>query len=155
MLGIGEVRVETVIAVGEIGVRRTNRLLKYAFVTERSHRETDAEDPHKNKSITLLIHDMKLLDRIADGKIRKRVEQELGEENQEFRKKDNGWNVSRRYLIDKMLDKQGNVALGFVDLEKAFDNVSREMVVATVKWLEVPEAEERTVKATCERTREE
>ena len=38
MLGIEEVRVETVIAVGEIGVRRTNRLLKYALVAEWSRR---------------------------------------------------------------------------------------------------------------------
>ena len=37
------------------------------------------------------------------------------------------------------------MALGFVDLEKAFDTVPREMVMATLRWMGVPEAEVRMV----------
>ena len=33
------------------------------------------------------------------------------------------------------------MAQGFVDLEKAFDTVPREMVMATLRWMETPEAE--------------
>ena len=33
------------------------------------------------------------------------------------------------------------MALGFVHLEKAFDTVHSEMVMATVPWMGVPEAE--------------
>ena len=36
-------------------------------------------------------------------------------------------------------------ALGFVDPKKAFDTVPREMVMATQRWIGVPEAEGRMV----------
>ena len=42
--------------------------------------------------------------------------------------------------------------LGFVDLEKAFDTVPREMVMATLRWMGVPEAEVRMVEGTYENT---
>ena len=44
------------------------------------------------------------------------------------------------------------MALGFVDLEKAFDTVPREMVMATLRWMGVPEAEVRMVEGTYEKT---
>ena len=44
------------------------------------------------------------------------------------------------------------MALGFVDLEKAFDTVPSEMVTATLRWMEVPEAEVRMVEGTYEKT---
>ena len=37
------------------------------------------------------------------------------------------------------------MALGSVDLEKAFDTVPREMVMTTLRWVGVPEAEVRMV----------
>ena len=47
-----------------------------------------------------------------------------------------------RQFVEKKLEKQGGMCIGFVDLEKAFDTVSREMVMATLRWLGVPEAED-------------
>ena len=47
-------------------------------------------------------------------------------------------------MVEKRLEIQGSMALGFVDLEKAFDTVPREMVMATLRWMGVPEAEVRT-----------
>ena len=44
------------------------------------------------------------------------------------------------------------MALGFVDQEKAFDTVPREMVMATLRWMGVPEAEVRMVEDTYEKT---
>ena len=44
------------------------------------------------------------------------------------------------------------MALGFVDLVKAFDTVLREMVMATLRWMGVPEAEVRMVEGTYEKT---
>ena len=44
------------------------------------------------------------------------------------------------------------MALGFVDLEKAFVTVPREMVMATLRWMGVPEAEVRMVEGTYEKT---
>ena len=44
------------------------------------------------------------------------------------------------------------MALGFVDLEKAFDTVPREMVMATLRWMGVQEAEVRMVEGMYEKT---
>ena len=49
---------------------------------------------------------------------------------------------------------QWRMAVGFVDLEKAYDTVPREMVMATVRWMGVPEAEARMVEAMYERKKE-
>ena len=55
-------------------------------------------------------------------------------------------------LRQKRLEVQGSMALGFIDLEKAFDTVPREMVMATLPWMGVPEAEVRMVEGTPEKT---
>ena len=47
--------------------------------------------------------------------------------------------------MEKRLEVQGELALGFVDLEKAYDTVPREMVMATPRWMGVLEAEVRLV----------
>ena len=57
-----------------------------------------------------------------------------------------------RQMVEKILEVQG-MALGFVDLDKkAFDTVPREMVMATLRWMGVPEAEVRTVEGVYEKT---
>ena len=45
-----------------------------------------------------------------------------------------------RQLVEKRLEMQGRMAVGFMELEKANDTVTREMVTATVRWMGVPEA---------------
>ena len=57
-----------------------------------------------------------------------------------------------RQMVEKRLEVQGGMALGFIDLEKAFDTVPREMVMATLRWTGVPEAEVRMVEGTYEKT---
>ena len=44
------------------------------------------------------------------------------------------------------------MALGFIDPEKAFDTVPREIVMATIRWMGVPEAEVRMFEGTYEKT---
>ena len=93
--------------------------------------------------ITLLSHIMKLLEMILDWRIRKRVEQELGEEQQGFtkgrRKTDEMFALSQ--VVEKRLEMQGRMAVGLVDLEKTYGTVPREMVTATVRWMGLSEAE--------------
>ena len=50
-----------------------------------------------------------------------------------------------RQILEKRLEVQGSMAVGFVDLKKAVDTVPREIVMATLWWLGVPEAEVRMV----------
>ena len=57
-----------------------------------------------------------------------------------------------RQVAEKRREVRGCIALGFVDLEKAFDTVPREMVMATLRWMGVPEAEVRMVEGTDEKT---
>ena len=46
---------------------------------------------------------------------------------------------------------QGRLTVGFVDLEKVYDTVPREVVMATVRWMGVPEAEAKMVEVIYER----
>ena len=83
------------------------------------------------------------MERVLEARIRRRVEGEFGEEQQGFRKgrgTADGMYVLRQ-MVKKRLEIQGSMAPGFVDLEKAFDTVPREMVMATLRWMRVPEAE--------------
>ena len=55
-------------------------------------------------------------------------------------------------MVEKRLEIQGSMVLGFVDLEKAFDTVPREMVMAMLRWMGVPQAEVRMVEGMYENT---
>ena len=103
-------------------------------------RKGDVHDPGKYRGITLLSQVLKLLERVLEARIRRRVEGDFGEEQQGFR---NGRGTADgmyvlRQMVEKRLEVQGSMALGFVDLEKAFDTVPREMVMATLRWMGVP-----------------
>ena len=54
-------------------------------------------------------------------------------------------------MIEKRLEVPDSKALWFVDLDKAFDTVPREMVMATLRWMGVPEAEVKIVEVRARR----
>ena len=58
-----------------------------------------------------------------------------------------------RQLVETRLAKQGHMALDFVDLDKAFDNVPRNMAMATLRCMGAPESEVRMVDAMYENTK--
>ena len=77
--------------------------------------------------ITLLSQLLKLLEMLLDARIGIRVEGDFGEEHYGFRKgrgAADGMYVPRQ-MVEKRLEVHGSMALGFVDLEKAFDTVPR------------------------------
>ena len=47
--------------------------------------------------------------------------------------------------MEKRLGVQGEMALEFLNIEKVYDIVPIEIVMATLKWMGVPEAEVRLV----------
>ena len=94
------------------------------------------------------------MERDLEARIRRRVEGEYGEEQQGFRKGSgtaDGVYVLRE-MVKKRMEIQGTMAPRFVDLEKAFDTVPREKVMATLRWMGVPEAEVRIVESMYEMT---
>ena len=160
-------RLEMLEMAGDVGVKWTGRLLNVCMQEGRIPKEYrmglivpiwkrkgDVHDPGKYRGITLLSQVLKLLERVLDARISKRVEGDFGEEQQGFRKgrgSADGMYVLRQ-MVEKRLEVQGSMALGFVDLEKAFDTVPSEMVRATLRWMGVPEAEVRMVEGTYEKT---
>ena len=57
-----------------------------------------------------------------------------------------------RQMVKKRLEIQGSMALGFGNLEKAFNTVPRETVMTTLRWMGVLEAEVRMVEGMFEKT---
>ena len=79
---------------------------------------------------------MKLIERVLDGRTRKRVGQELGEEPRVF-KKGKGRPTGcvcfvLIQLVDKSLEMHGNMALEFAYIVKVYDTVH-----ATMGWLKL------------------
>ena len=152
---------------GEVGVKWTGRLLNVCMQEGRIprvwriclivpiwKRKGDVHDPEKYRGITLVSKILKLLERALYARIRRRVEGDFGEEQQGFRKR-RGTSYVRyvlRQMVEKIMEVEGSMALGFVDLEKAFDTVPREMLMATLRWMGVPEAAVMMVEGTYEKT---
>ena len=83
-------------------------------------RKGDVNDPEKYSGITLLSQVLKLLERVLDARIRRRVEGDFGGRPARFQK---GERNSRRdvhvmrQMVEKRLEVQGSMARVFVDLE--------------------------------------
>ena len=56
-------------------------------------------------------------------------------------------------MVEKRLEVRDSLGLVFVDLERGYDTVPREMVKATLRWMGAPEAEDRMVESTHEVTK--
>ena len=145
--GADEVRLEMLEMAGEVGVKWTGRLPNVCMQEGRMPKEWRmglivpiwkrkwcVHDPGKYRGITLLSQVLKQLERVLDVMIRRRVEGGFGEDQQGFRKgRGTAYGMYvRRQMVEKRLDVQVSVALGFVGLEKAFDTVHREMLMATL-----------------------
>ena len=136
---------------GEVGVKWTGRLMiECVYAGGKGRRNvmcmTQESTGTSHYSAKYLL---KLLERVLEARIMRRVEGDFGEEQQGFSKgrgTADGMNILRQ-MVEKRLEVQGSIALGFVDLEKAFDTVPREMVMATLQWMGVPEAEVRWLRA--------
>ena len=127
-----EVRLETLEMAGEVGVKWTGRLLnvckqegripkewRMGLIVPIWKRKGDVNDPGKYSGITLLSQVLKLLERVLDARIRRIVEGDFGEDQQGFRKGRGTADgmYAMRQMVEKRLEVEGSMALGFVDLE--------------------------------------
>ena len=166
--GPDELKVEMIKATGEVGIKWTTRLLNACISEGRIPKEWrtglvvpiwkkkgDVQDPSKYRGITLLSQGMKLLERILDKRMRVVIEGQIGEEQQGFRpgRGTTDGMFAIRQVIEKRMEKQKGTAVCFVDLEKAYDTVSRELVYATLRWMGVQESEVRMVEGLYEDTK--
>ena len=101
------------------GVKGTGRLLNVCMQEGRIPKEWrmglivplwkrtgDVHDPGKYRGITLLSQVLKLLERVLDARIRRRVEGDFGEEQQGFRK---GRGTSDgMYVLRQMVENNNN-----------------------------------------------
>ena len=105
-------------------------------------RKGDVHDPGKYRGITLLSQVMELLERVLDARSRRIIEGDFGEEQQGFIKERataEGMYVLR-HMEEKRLEVQGSMAL-YTEI----------YVMATLRWMGVPEAEMRMVEGTYEK----
>ena len=94
----------------------------------------DIHDPGRYRGIALLSQALKLIERMLDARVRHIVERKIGEKQLGFRKgrgTDDGL-LAIRQIITKRREFRKYVAFGFIDLEKAFDTMLRELAFAVV-----------------------
>ena len=104
---------------------RTPKEWRMSLIVPVWKRTGDVHDPGKYRGITLLSQVLKLLERVLDARIRRRIDGDFGEEQQGFRKgrgTEDGM-YALRHMVGKRLEVQSSMAHGFVDLNKAFDTV--------------------------------
>ena len=159
-VGVDEMSMEMVKANRLVGIKWLTRLYNVCFITGEIPTELrrgvivpiwkgkgDIHDPGRYIRITLLSQALELTERILDAKVRQIVESKIGENQLGFRKgrgMDDGL-FTIRQIIEKRREFRKDVAFGFVDLEKAFDTVPRELAFAVMRWMEFGEAEVRRV----------
>ena len=127
--GLDEIRVEMLDLAVYVGVNRTRRLL-ISCLTEGNipvewrtgliipiwEMKGDVHDPGKYRGITLLSQVLKLLERVLDGRIRKKMECDIGEKQQRFRKGRGTTDglFTLRQFVEKKLEKQGGMIIGLL-----------------------------------------
>ena len=125
-------RLATLEMAGELGVKWTGSLLnvcmeegristawRMCLIVPTWKRKGDENDPGKYSGITLLSQVLKLLERVLDARIRRRVECDFGGRPARFQEGErtaDGMYVLRQ-MVEKRLEVQGSMARGFVDLE--------------------------------------
>ena len=99
----------------------------------------DAQDCSNYRGIKLMSHTLKILERMMDGRLREEVE--IGREQLGFMKGRGTTDeiFCLRQLMEKFREKQRDLNMVFIDLEKAYDRVPRQEIWRSLKEKMVPE----------------
>src|SRR5699024_4747353 len=91
------------------------------------HKSGDRYNCNNYRGITLLSTAMKIYEKVIDKKMRPIIENTLEESQSGFRKgrtiQDHIFTVEQ--VVEKVVTQGRDIYLGFIDMEKAFDNVPR------------------------------
>ena len=141
-----ELSVEMVKANRLVGIKWLTRLFNVCFTTGEIPTEWrrgvivliwkgkgDIHDPGRYRGITLLSLALKLMEKILDAKVRHIVESKIAENQLGFRKGTDDGLFTIRQITEKRREFRKDVAFGFVDLEKAFDTVPRELAFPVMR----------------------
>ena len=99
----------------------------------------DVQECSNYRGIKLMSHTLKILERIIDGRLREEVD--IGKEQLGFMK-GNGTSdgiFCLRQVMEKFREKQRDLHVVFIDLEKAYDRVPRQEIWRSLREKMVPE----------------
>ena len=152
--GPDEITLEMVLALGEEGIVWLHRVMDAIWKEKRipdDWQESILVSIFKNKvnihecgnyrGIKFLSQIMKCFERILDSRMREIVEPHLGEEQFGFRKGKGTTDAMFivRQMMERKLEFQQESSWGFLDLEKAYDKINREMIPPVLRQYHVPE----------------
>ena len=152
--GPDEVNLEMILALGDEGVLWVHRVMQAIWKGKRVpndwlesilvpifKKKGNIHECGNYRGIKLLLQLMKCLERIIDARIRLIVNEQLGEEPFGFRK---GCGTTDALFIPRQLNERKlefgqDGYWGFLDLEKAYNKINRQMIAPILMLYGVPE----------------
>lgn len=110
-------------------------------------KKSGADKCENYRTISLTSHASKILTRIVQRRMEHRAEENLDEDQFGFRRNRGTREaiLALRLIIEREIKKDKTVYLGFVDLEKAFDNVSWRKMFMVLKTIGIKYRERRVI----------
>ena len=159
--GVDEVTTEMIRAAGPIGLQWLYRLFRIIWKKKEVPEEWgkgliipifkkgDRKECNNYRGITLIAHVAKIFERVLEGRLRRKIEEAMEEEQYGFRKDRSTFDLifSLRNMMEKRWEFGRDMVMTFIDIEKAYDSVPRQLVWEVLRRKQVNRAEVQMIKA--------